>query len=75
MSDAFQIIKVSIEIVAKYFGIALRYCAGWAVLITALYYLMYFVVPQGTNLYKGIYSLWKCSEVRCQLVIPVLANA
>ena len=57
MSDAFQIIKVSIEIVAKYFGIALRYCAGWAVLITALYYLMYFVVPQGTNLYKGIYSL------------------
>lgn len=56
MFDAFQIFKVSIHIVFKYFGIAFRYCVGWAVLIAALYYAMHYVVPEGTNLYRGIYS-------------------
>lgn len=56
MSVALHMIKVTLDILFNYFGTALRISAGWVALIIALTYSMYFVVPEGINLYRGIYS-------------------
>lgn len=57
MAEAIQLIRITIEILFNFIGVALRISAGWAILIIALFYSMHYVVPEGTNLYKGIYSV------------------
>lgn len=57
MSDALKMIRVTLDILFSYFGTAIRITGGWLMLIIALYYAMNYVIPEGTNLYKGIYTL------------------
>ena len=73
MAEAIQLIRITIENIFKFIGIALRISVGWVILISVLIYAMPYVVPEGTNLYKGIYSVKALSFNAAILFICIIA--